>query len=42
MKLHPIPIEPCPALRDAMGPDGDLIYAIQYREFVSRGAGPGR
>ena len=26
MKLHPIPIELCPALRDAVGPDVDLIY----------------
>ena len=26
MKLDPIPIELCPALRDAVGPDVDLIY----------------
>ncbi len=26
MKLHPIPIEMCPALRDAVGDDVDLIY----------------
>ena len=26
MNLHPIPIELCPALRDAVGPDVDLIY----------------
>ena len=42
MKLHPIPIELCPALRDAVGPDVDLIYDAVFAHGRAEALAVGR
>ena len=42
MKLHPIPIELCPALRDAVGPDVDLIYDAVFAHTRQEALAVGR